>query len=95
MRMTIIAVVLGTAVAVMQPSWGQRAMANAAQGAVSDTEPIPLEARIVKIEAGTRTLTLKGRNGGVVTVKVGPDVLGFDTLKVGIVSMCRTRTRRS
>jgi hypothetical protein len=46
-------------------------------------EPVHMKAEIVGIDAGSRSLTLKGPGGNEVPVLVGQQVSTFDQLKVG------------
>jgi Cu/Ag efflux protein CusF len=80
---TIGAALMVAAFAAAQPAWAQDAMASAAQGIVSEVQPVHLKAQIVGIDAGTRTLTLKGPAGNVVVVLVSQQVAGFDQLQIG------------
>ncbi|AMM18293.1 hypothetical protein AX768_23845 [Burkholderia sp. PAMC 28687] len=47
------------------------------------SEPRHLQAQIVGIDIGSRTLSLKGSKGHVVPVAVSPQVTNFDSLKIG------------
>jgi Cu/Ag efflux protein CusF len=80
---TIGAALMVAAFAAAQPAWAQDAMASAAQGIVSEVQPVHLKAEIVGIDPGTRTLTLKGPAGNVVVVLVSQQVAGFDQLQIG------------
>ena len=80
---TIGAALMVAAFAAAQPAWAQDAMASAAQGIVSQVQPVHLKAQIVGIDPGTRTLTLKGPAGNVVVVLVSQQVAGFDQLQIG------------
>lgn len=80
---TIGAALMVAAFAAAQPAWAQDAMASAAQGIVSEVQPVHLKAQIVGIDPGTRTLTLKGPAGNVVVVLVSQQVAGFDQLQIG------------
>ncbi|MDE1009431.1 MAG: hypothetical protein OSB38_27585 [Paraburkholderia fungorum] len=80
---TIGAALRVAAFAAAQPAWAQDAMASAAQGIVSEVQPVHLKAQIVGIDPGTRTLTLKGPAGNVVVVLVSQQVAGFDQLQIG------------
>ena len=71
------------AVAAAQPVWAQDSMASTAQGIVTAVKPVQMKAEIVGIEAGSRTLTLKGPGGNVVVALVSQRLPGFDDLKVG------------
>ena len=55
---TIGAALMVAAFAAAQPAWAQDAMASAAQGIVSEVQPVHVKAEIVGIDPGTRTLTL-------------------------------------
>jgi Cu/Ag efflux protein CusF len=80
---TIGAALMVAAFAAAQPAWAQDAMASAAQGIVSEVQPVHVKAEIVGIDQGSRTLTLKGPGGNAVVVLVNPEVAGFDQLKIG------------
>jgi hypothetical protein len=47
------------------------------------SEPHHLQAQIVGIDSGSRTLSLKGAKGHVIPVAVGPQITNFDSLKIG------------
>jgi hypothetical protein len=80
---TIGAALMVAAFAAAQPAWAQDAMASAAQGIVSEVQPVHVKAEIVGIDQGSRTLTLKGPGGNAVVVLVNPEVAGFDQLTIG------------
>jgi Cu/Ag efflux protein CusF len=81
--MTIGAALMVAAFAAAQPAWAQDDMASAAQGVIGAVEPVHMKAEIVGIDAGSRSLTLKGPGGNEVPVLVGQQVSTFDQLKVG------------
>ena len=56
-----------------------------AQRVIDDIKPITLTATIEKIDAATRTVTMKGSRGQTVEVTAPPDMQGFNTLKIGDV----------
>jgi hypothetical protein len=57
-------------------------VASAGQGPVSESAPVTRTATIEAIDKASRTVTLKGSQGSVET-KVGDQMEGFNTLKVG------------
>lgn len=61
----------------------QDALASAAQVVVDNVAPVHVRARIVRIDAASRTLALLGPRGNIALVAVRPDVEGYDQLKVG------------
>ena len=69
--------------AAVQPGWAQDEMASTAQGVLSAVAPVHMKAEITRIDAGIRSLVLKGAAGNTVVVLVGQQVDGFDQLKVG------------
>ncbi|NKJ47542.1 hypothetical protein CIC12_12475 [Burkholderia sp. SG-MS1] len=82
------AITIGTAwmiaaFAAAQPVWAQDDMASAAQGVLGAVQPVHMKAEIVGIDAGSRSLTLKGPGGNEMLVLVGQQVATFDQLKVG------------
>jgi hypothetical protein len=80
---TMGAALMVAAVAATQPVWAQDSMASTAQGVIMAVKPVYMKAEIVGIDAGSRTLTLKGAGGNVVVALVSQQVPGFDELKVG------------
>lgn len=64
-------------------AWAQDALASATRAIVSEVQPVHVKAQIAGIDAGNRSLTLKGPDGNAVVVLVGQQVAGFDQLKVG------------
>ena len=58
-------------------------MASTAQGVLGAAPPVHMQAEIVRVDAGSRALTLKGPGGNVVVVLVGQQVASFEQLKVG------------
>jgi len=60
-----------------------RQLSSAAIQSALNAPPKQLHAQIVGIDAGARSLTLKGVKGRVITVAVGKEVTNFDTLKIG------------
>ncbi|HET8946312.1 MAG TPA: hypothetical protein VFQ07_04965, partial [Candidatus Polarisedimenticolia bacterium] len=50
---------------------------------VSKSDTIKVKTTVEAIDHTARTVTLKDRDGNLVTVQAGPDVKGFDDLKVG------------
>jgi hypothetical protein len=80
---TIGAVWMIVAVAAVQPAYAQDSMASTAQGVIDAVQPVHLNAEIVGIDPGSRTLTLKGPGGNAMVVLVSQQLAGFDELKVG------------
>ena len=80
---TIAAALLLAAVAASQPVRAQDDMASTAQAVLSAAQPVHMTAEIVGIDAGNRSLTLKGAGGNVAIVLVSQQVAGFDQLKIG------------
>ncbi|NML30181.1 copper-binding protein [Paraburkholderia sp. G-4-1-8] len=66
-----------------QPAHAQDDTASAAQRVLSAVQPVQMTAEIVGIDAGNRSLTLKGPHGDVAIVLVSQQVAGFDQLKIG------------
>lgn len=70
---------------------------DTAAGAVISSEPgrasvvhtVKTSARVVRIDAATRTITLKGSHGRTMDVVAGDDVRNFDQIKVGDVVVAR------
>ena len=60
-----------------------RQLSSAAIQSALNAPPKQLHAQIVGIDAGARSLTLKGVKGRVITVAVGKEVTNFDALKIG------------
>ncbi len=58
------------------------AMAQGIAGGVA-VQTYELTAQVIAIDAATRKMTLLGRNGIKQTVKVGPDAINFDQIRVG------------
>lgn len=56
-----------------------------AQKVIDEIKPITLTATIEKIDAATRTVTMKGTRGQIVEVTAPEDMQGFSTLKIGDV----------
>ncbi|WDD94640.1 hypothetical protein Bsp3421_004774 [Burkholderia sp. FERM BP-3421] len=84
--LTLSALHLGSAAA-QEPAapaaTGESALAATAQNVVDNVKPRHMRALIVGIDAASRTLTLKGAKDFVSNVVVGPEVPGFEKLKVG------------
>lgn len=80
---TIRAAAMVAVLAAVQPGWAQDEMASTAQGVLSAVPPVHMKAEITGIDAGIRSLVLKGAAGNTVVVLVGQQVDGFDQLKVG------------
>ncbi len=80
---TIGAVWMIVAVAAVQPAYAQDSMASTAQGVIDAVQSVHLNAEIVGIDPGSRTLTLKGPGGNAMVVLVSQQLAGFDELKVG------------
>jgi Cu/Ag efflux protein CusF len=67
----------------LQPAYAQDSLANSAQGVVSAVQPVHIQAKIVGIDAASRTVTLQGAGGRIAIILVSDEVPGFDKLKVG------------
>lgn len=80
---TMRAALMVAALAAAQAGWAQDEMASTAQAVISAVQPVHMKAEIVGIDAGSRTVTLKGAGGNTVIVLVGQQVATFDQLKVG------------
>jgi hypothetical protein len=80
---TIGAALMLAAVAATQPARAQDDMASTAQAVLSAAQPVHMTAEIVGIDAGNRSLTLKGPGGNVAIVLVSQQAAGFDQLKIG------------
>ncbi len=87
MRISILAGLLAVAFSAT-PVLAQNAPAAAAIGAsepgkVAMAEAVKASARVVAIDAATRTVTLKGPKGRVFDLVAGEEVKNFDQVKVG------------
>jgi len=58
-------------------------LATQAQKIAGSAQPVHLQAQIIGIDAGTRTLTLRGAKGAISTAVVSDQVKNFDELKIG------------
>jgi hypothetical protein len=58
-------------------------LSGAAIQSALNVPPKQLNAQIVGIDAGARTLTLRGAKGRVIPIVVGKEVTNFDALKIG------------
>ncbi|APR39882.1 hypothetical protein [Paraburkholderia sp. SOS3] len=67
----------------VQPAYAGDTLANSAQSVVSAVQPVHIQAKIVGIDAASRTVTLQGPNGRTAMILVSDEVPGFDKLKVG------------
>jgi Cu/Ag efflux protein CusF len=67
------------------PSLAQQGavVAGKAPGMAAIGQTVNVQAKITKIDAKTREVTLKGPQGHEVTVEAGPEVKNFSKLKVG------------
>ncbi|CAB3761673.1 hypothetical protein [Paraburkholderia humisilvae] len=65
------------------PAWAQDSLASTAEGVVGAVQPVHIQAKIVGIDAASRTVTLQGAGGRTAIILVSDQVPGFDTLKVG------------
>jgi Cu/Ag efflux protein CusF len=85
MRNYLAPVVLALAAAITWPSIAQTGgvVAGSAPGKVGVAETVKITATITAIDKATRDITLKGPQGGEVTLTAGPEVKKFDQLKVG------------
>ncbi|MCC8394709.1 copper-binding protein [Paraburkholderia sp. MMS20-SJTR3] len=80
---TIGAALMLAVAAMVQPAAAQDDLASAARGVLSAVPPVHMTAEIVAIDAGNRSLTLKGPHGDVAIVLVSQQVAGFEQLKIG------------
>ncbi|SIT45576.1 conserved exported hypothetical protein [Paraburkholderia ribeironis] len=80
---TLRAALIVAALAAAQPVCAQDDMASTAQGAIDAVQLVHLNAEIVGIDPGSRTLTLKGPGGNTVVVLVSQQAEAFDQLKAG------------
>ncbi len=73
------------AAAVCASSWAQTATGTVAKspGAAGVARSVEMTATITAIDAATRSVTLKGPQGGERTIVAGPEVKNFAQLKVG------------
>ena len=73
------------ALALAAPTWAQQGgvVAGKAPGMAGIAQTVNVQAKITKIDAKTREVTLKGPQGNEVTVEAGPEVKNFAKLKVG------------
>ena len=73
------------AAALAAPSFAQQGgiVAGKAPGMAGIAQTVNVQAKITKIDAKTREVTLKGPQGNEVTVEAGPEVKNFSKLKVG------------
>jgi Cu/Ag efflux protein CusF len=67
----------------VQPAWAQDSLASSAQDVVGAVQPVHIQAKIVGIDAASRTVTLQGAGGRTAIILVSEQVPGFDKLKVG------------
>ena len=67
------------------PTWAQQGavVAGKAPGMAGVAQTVNVQAKITKIDAKTREVTLKGPQGNELTVEAGPEVKNFSKLKVG------------
>jgi len=65
------------------PASGGAVFTTTAPGKRTDERVAEISASVEAVDAANRTATLKGPNGSLVTVAVGPDVKNFDQIKVG------------
>jgi Cu/Ag efflux protein CusF len=79
---TIVSVMLAAALAATSVQAAD-SLAKAADSLVEAAPPIHLKARIIALDAGARTVTLKGEDGIEVTMQVDGKMAGFDKLRVG------------
>lgn len=73
------------AAALAAPALAQQGavVAGKAPGMAGIAQTVNVQAKITKIDAKTREVTLKGPRGNEVTVEAGPEVKNFSKLKVG------------
>jgi Cu/Ag efflux protein CusF len=67
------------------PTFAQQGavVAGKAPGMAGIAQTVNVQAKITKIDAKTREVTLKGPQGNELTVEAGPEVKNFSKLKVG------------
>ena len=73
------------AAALAAPTFAQQGavVAGKALGMAGIAQTVNVQAKITKIDAKTREVTLKGPQGNELTVEAGPEVKNFSKLKVG------------
>jgi len=73
------------AAALATPGFAQQGavVAGKAPGMAGIAQTVNLQAKITKIDAKTREVTLKGPQGNEMTIEAGPEVKNFSKLKVG------------
>ena len=73
------------AAAFTAPAFAQQGavVAGKAPGMAGIAQTVNVQAKITKIDAKTREVTLKGPQGNELTVEAGPEVKNFSKLKVG------------
>jgi hypothetical protein len=80
-----VAACIVAAAALAAPAFAQQGavVAGKAPGMAGVAQTVNVKAKIAKIDAKTREITLKGPEGREVTVEAGPEVKNFAQLKVG------------
>lgn len=73
------------AAALAAPTFAQQGavVAGKAPGMAGIAQTVNVQAKITKIDAKTREVTLKGPQGNELTIEAGPEVKNFSKLKVG------------
>jgi Cu/Ag efflux protein CusF len=78
-----IAIAIAVAFAGAAAAQSGAVVAGSAPGKAGIAETLKITGTIAAIDKATRDVTLKGPQGGEITVTAGPDVKNFDSLKVG------------
>ena len=68
---------------VQLPESGGAVFTTTSPGKRTDERVAQISASVEAVDAASRTVTLKGPNGGLVTVAIAPEVEDFDQIKVG------------
>ena len=66
-----------------QPAAGVGSMSGATPGKRFEVKPVEVTASVEAVDAATRTVTLKGPEGRLLTVEAGQQVKNFDRIRVG------------
>jgi len=83
LAITLIAAPFATTALAQKPDAGGAAVVASEPGKVVVAGTVEVSAKVVAINKGTRTLTLKGPSGDVVDLAASTDVKNFDQIKVG------------
>lgn len=85
MRSFVATLSLAVVTALSLPATAQpgRAVVTEGPGVISAAETVELTATITAIDATTRAVVLKGKDGHEVTITAGPDVRNFAQMKLG------------